>query len=123
MKKIEVNLGIGINMFFPEPVTIVIEDKVNDEPVKKKVSKPKMKETAVEWLLSMLDYNQQMLGTKEIIEKAKEIEKEQIRNSYLTEIEMQCIDPNCDGVNRKGICIPSNKPKLDSEGCLIFKNK
>ena len=123
MKKIEVNLGIGINMFFPEPVTIVIEDEVNDEPVKKKVSKPKMKETAVELLLSMLDYNQQMLGTKEIIEKAKEIEKEQIRNSYLTEIEMQCIDPNCDGVNRKGICIPSNKPKLDSEGCLIFKNK
>lgn len=123
MKKIEVNLGIGINMFFPEPVTIVIEDEVNDEPVKKKVSKPKIKETAVEWLLSMLDYNQQMLGTKEIIEKAKEIEKEQIRNSYLTEIEMQCIDPNCDGVNRKGICIPSNKPKLDSEGCLIFKNK
>ena len=123
MKKIKVNLGIGINMFFPEPVTIVIEDEVNDEPVKKKVSKPKIKETAVEWLLSMLDYNQQMLGTKEIIEKAKEIEKEQIRNSYLTEIEMQCIDPNCDGVNRKGICIPSNKPKLDSEGCLIFKNK
>lgn len=31
MKKIEVNLGIGINMFFPEPVTIVIEDEVNDE--------------------------------------------------------------------------------------------
>ena len=123
MKKIEVNLGIGINMFFPEPVTIVIEDEVNDEPVKKKVSKPKMKETAVEWLLSMLDYNQQMLGTKEIIEKAKEIEKEQIRNSYLTEIEMQCIDPNCDGINKKGCCIPSNKPILDSEGCLIFKNK
>lgn len=123
MKKIELNLGIGINMFFPEPVTIVIEDEVNEEPVKKKVSKPKIKETAVEWLLSMLDYNQQMLGTKEIIEKAKEIEKEQIKNSYLTEIEMQCIDPNCDDVNRKGICIPSNKPKLDSEGCLIFKNK
>jgi hypothetical protein len=123
MKKIEVNLGVGMNMFFPEPITIVIEDEVNDEPVKKKVSKPKMKETAVEWLLSMLDYNQQMLGTKEIIEKAKKIEKEQIRNSYLTEIEMQCIDPNCDGVNKKGCCIPSNKPKLDSEGCLIFKNK
>lgn len=81
MKKIEVNLGIGINMFFPEPVTIVIEDEVNDEPVKKKVSKLKMKETAVEWLLSMLDYNQQMLGTKEIIEKAKEIEKEQINDA------------------------------------------
>jgi acetoacetate decarboxylase len=123
MKKIEVNLGVGMNMFFPEPITIVIEDEVNDKPVKKKVSKPKMKETAVEWLLSMLDYNQQMLGTKEIIEKAKEIEKEQIRNSYLTQFEMQCIDPNCDGINKKGCCIPSNKPILDSEGCLIFKNK
>ena len=37
-----------------------------------------MKETAVEWLLSMLDYNQQMLGTKEIIEKAKEMERDQM---------------------------------------------
>jgi hypothetical protein len=83
MKKIEVNLGVGINMFFPEPVTIVIEDEVNDEPVKKKVSKPKMKETAVEWLLSMLDYNQQMLGTKEIIEQAKEMEKEQSHAEYM----------------------------------------
>jgi len=39
------------------------------------------------------------------------------------EIEMQCIDPNCDGVNRKGCCIPGDKPKLDSEGCLIIKKK
>jgi|688.fasta_scaffold127943_4 hypothetical protein len=123
MKKIEVNLGVGMNMFFPEPITIVIEDEVNDEPVKKKVSKPKMKETAVEWLLSMLDYNQQMLGTKEIIEQALEIEKKQMRYAYLTQFEMQCIDPKCDGLNKKGCCIPSNKPKLDSEGCLIFKNK
>jgi hypothetical protein len=34
MKKIEVNLGIGLNMFFPEPVTIVIENEVNDEELK-----------------------------------------------------------------------------------------
>jgi len=26
MKKIEVNLGVGMNMFFPEPVVIEIED-------------------------------------------------------------------------------------------------
>jgi hypothetical protein len=42
-----------------------------------------------------------------------------------TEIEvmivMECLDPNCDGVNRKGDCIPGNKPKLDSEGRLILK--
>jgi len=37
-----------------------------------------MKETAVEWLLSMLDYNEKMLGIKEIIEQAKEMEKDQI---------------------------------------------
>jgi hypothetical protein len=28
MKKIEVNLGIGLNMFFPEPVVIEIPDNV-----------------------------------------------------------------------------------------------
>ena len=38
--------------------------------------------TAVEWLLNSLDYNQNMLGIKEIIEKAKEMEKEQIKNAY-----------------------------------------
>ena len=43
MKKIEVNLGVGLNMFFPEPVTIVIEDEVNEEPVKKRGRKPKVK--------------------------------------------------------------------------------
>jgi hypothetical protein len=37
-----------------------------------------MKESAIEWLLSMLDYNEKMLGIKEIIEQAKEMEKEQI---------------------------------------------
>ena len=37
------------------------------------------------------------------------------------EIEMECLDINCDGVNRKGICIPGDKPKMDSEGNLILK--
>ncbi len=41
-----------------------------------------MKESAIEWLLSMLDYNEKMLGIKEIIEQAKEMEKEQIIESY-----------------------------------------
>jgi hypothetical protein len=41
-----------------------------------------MKETAVEWLLNMLDYNQQMLGIKEIIEQAIEIEKQQIIDAH-----------------------------------------
>jgi hypothetical protein len=43
MKKIELNLGIGMNMFFPEPITIVIEDEVNEKPVKKRGRKPKVK--------------------------------------------------------------------------------
>ena len=38
--------------------------------------------TAVEWLLNSLDYNQNMLGIKEIIEKAKEMEKKQIIDAF-----------------------------------------
>jgi len=37
------------------------------------------------------------------------------------EIEMECLDPNCDGINKKGVCIPGNKLKLDSNGCLTLK--
>jgi predicted Zn-ribbon and HTH transcriptional regulator len=37
-----------------------------------------VKQTAVEWLLNSLDYNQNMLGIKEIIDQAKEMEKKQI---------------------------------------------
>ena len=83
-----------------------------------------MKKTAVEWLIDELELD--MFATDEemeIIIKAKEMEKQQMRNAYLTQFEMQCIDPNCDGVNKKGCCIPSNKPKLDKDGCLIFKKK
>jgi hypothetical protein len=38
------------------------------------------------------------------------------------EIEMECLDPNCDGIDKKGVCIPGNKPKLDSQECLILKH-
>ena len=41
-KEIEVSLGIGMNMFFPEPLKIIIEDEVNNEP-KKQGRKPKVK--------------------------------------------------------------------------------
>jgi hypothetical protein len=37
------------------------------------------------------------------------------------EVERQCIDPNCDGINRKGECIPGKNPKIDADGCLILK--
>lgn len=48
MKTIEVNLGIGMNMLFPEPVTIVIEDDVNNEEQKKRVRKPKTVKKEIE---------------------------------------------------------------------------
>jgi len=54
-------------------------------------------------------------------------DREELIQSFLnpTEIEveivMECLDPTCDGVNRKGCCIPGDKPKLDSSGNLILK--
>jgi hypothetical protein len=40
----------------------------------------KMEQSAVEWLLDSLDYNQNMLGIKEIIEEAKQMEKQQLES-------------------------------------------
>jgi len=37
------------------------------------------------------------------------------------EVVMQCIDPNCDSLNRKGCCIPGDKPRINAEGYLILK--
>ena len=39
-----------------------------------------MKQTAVDWLLDMLDYNQQMLGVKEIIEQDYSADKLILKN-------------------------------------------
>tara|TARA_R110000868_G_scaffold393417_2_gene664433 strand:+ start:8950 stop:9450 length:501 start_codon:yes stop_codon:yes gene_type:complete len=33
----------------------------------------------------------------------------------------ECLDKNCDGINKKGECITTGIPKLDEEGCLILK--
>jgi hypothetical protein len=55
---------------------------------------------------------------KECINKAMELYQP---TEIEVEIEMECLDPNCDGINKKGVCIPGDKPKLDSEGCLIIK--
>jgi hypothetical protein len=86
-----------------------------------------MKQTAVEWLLENLNsepYSEEEFKyNRDCWDKALEMEKQQMRNAYLTQFEMQCIDLNCDGINKKGCCIPSNKPKLDKDGCLIFKKK
>ena len=37
------------------------------------------------------------------------------------EIVEECLDKNCDGINKKGECITTGIPKLDEEGCLILK--
>jgi hypothetical protein len=37
------------------------------------------------------------------------------------EIVEECLDKNCDGINKKGECITTGIPKLDDEGCLILK--
>jgi hypothetical protein len=58
-------------------------------------------------------------------QKALELMKHRLseETEWDVEIERQCLDPNCDGINRKGCCIPGDKPKIDSEGCLILKKK
>jgi hypothetical protein len=55
---------------------------------------------------------------KECINKAMELYQP---TEIEVENEMECLDPNCDGINKKGVCIPGDKPKLDSEGCLILR--
>ena len=39
------------------------------------------------------------------------------------EIIEECLDKDCDGLNRKGECITTGKTKLDADGCLILKRK
>jgi hypothetical protein len=65
------------------------------------------------------------VGFKLGFKKALELMKHRLseETEWDVEIERQCLDPNCDGINRKGCCIPGDKPKLDSEGCLIIKKK
>jgi hypothetical protein len=37
------------------------------------------------------------------------------------EIVEECLDKNCDGINKKGVCVTTGKPKLNEDGCLILK--
>ena len=37
------------------------------------------------------------------------------------EIVEECLDKNCDGINKKGECVTTGKPKLDADGCLTLK--
>ena len=54
------------------------------------------------------------LSTNDIIKSLKQTE-------WDVEILEECLDKNCDGINKKGVCIPGDKPKLDENGCLTLK--
>jgi hypothetical protein len=43
------------------------------------------------------------------------------QTEWSVEIIEECLDKDYDGVDRKGDCITTGKPKLDAEGCLILK--
>lgn len=43
------------------------------------------------------------------------------QNKWDVEIVEECLDKNCNGINKKGECITTGKPKLDSNNCLILK--
>ena len=65
----------------------------------------------------------QRIGFVKGFQKALELIKHRLpeETEWDVEIERQCLDPNCDGINRKGNCIPGDKPKLDADGYLILK--
>lgn len=44
-----------------------------------------------------------------------------LQTEWDVEVVEQCLDPNCDGINRKGDCVTTGKLKLDADGCLILK--
>lgn len=48
-------------------------------------------------------------------------EQESNKTIWAVEIIEECLDKDCDGVDRKGDCITTGKPKLDADGCLILK--
>ena len=76
---------------------------------------------ALEDMRKAISFGQGMDLWKEEEQIDKFIQSLQQPTEIDVEIEMECLDPNCDGIDKKGVCIPGDKPKLDSEGCLILK--
>jgi hypothetical protein len=61
------------------------------------------------------DYEPQLDGrTERFIQSLQQTE-------FDVEVVEECLDKDCDSVNRKGDCITTGKPKLDAEDCLILK--
>ena len=55
--------------------------------------------------------------TKDLFDEYQSLQQKE----WDVEIVEECLDKNCDGINKKGECITTGKPKLDKEGCLILK--
>ena len=53
------------------------------DTTKKPLNQNKMKQTAVEWLFNELDLSQEYEYAKEILDQAKEMEKEQSHAEYM----------------------------------------
>jgi hypothetical protein len=60
------------------------------------------------------EYTETLNGLVQSLQQPTEID---------VEIVEQCLDPTCDGINRKGECVTTGKPKYDTDGCLILKIK
>ena len=62
-------------------------------------------------------------GFKVGFQKALELMKHRLSEETEWDVEIveECLDKNCDGINKKGECITTGKPKLDKEGCLTLK--
>lgn len=116
----EKQFKLGYRMAFREALSILGDKKFSEEDMKRAWLGGTNAGAEFE---SMRDYDSE--DDNEPFEFAEESEKKFIQSLQQTEwdveVERQCLDPNCDGINRKGCCIPGDKPRMDSEGCLILK--
>lgn len=58
---------------------------------------------------------------KSFLDKGNEMIKSLQQNVWNVEIIEECLDKDCDGVNRKGNCISTGKPRLDEHNCIILR--
>ena len=88
----------GFMVGFQKALELIGDKKYSEEDVRK-----------------AMDLNRKSLWTQdESIQSLQQTE-------FDVEIIEECLDKDCDGVDRKGDCITTGKPKLDAEGCLILK--
>jgi hypothetical protein len=66
-------------------------------------------------------FNKQYLFPESIYQETTTKCKSLQPTQWDVEIVEECLDKNCNGINKKGECITTGKPKLDSNNCLILK--